>query len=101
MSKNWGGYSERIPLFENLLHWPPSTSLLGVPKFQSRDLANHRSSEIAQSHSRLGFTPQSLHPGEEFSHRRLAASLHFTEVGRSLARQSPANANVSGREFHQ
>ena len=29
MSKNWGGYSQRKPLFDNLLHWPPPTS----PKF--------------------------------------------------------------------
>ena len=29
MSKNWGGYSQRKPLFNNLLHWPPPTS----PKF--------------------------------------------------------------------
>src|SRR5215469_18119071 len=29
MSKNWGGYSRRKPLFDNLLHWPPPTS----PKF--------------------------------------------------------------------
>ena len=29
MSKNWGGYSQRRPLFNNLLHWPPTTS----PKF--------------------------------------------------------------------
>src|SRR5271166_5598954 len=29
MSKNWGGYSSRKPLFNNLLHWPRSTS----PKF--------------------------------------------------------------------
>ena len=29
MSKNWGGYSQRKSLFDNLLHWPPSTS----PKF--------------------------------------------------------------------
>jgi hypothetical protein len=29
MSKNWGGYSERKPLFINLLEWPPQTS----PKF--------------------------------------------------------------------
>jgi hypothetical protein len=29
MSKNWGGYSQRRPLFNNLLHWPPPTS----PKF--------------------------------------------------------------------
>jgi len=29
MSKNWGGYSQRKPLFNNLLHWPPATS----PKF--------------------------------------------------------------------
>jgi Transposase DDE domain group 1 len=29
MSKNWGGYSHRKPLFEKLLHWPPPTS----PKF--------------------------------------------------------------------
>jgi hypothetical protein len=26
MSKNWGGYSQRKPLFNNLLHWPPPTS---------------------------------------------------------------------------
>jgi len=31
MSKNWGGYSQRKPLFTNLLHWPPPTS----PKFDS------------------------------------------------------------------
>ena len=31
MSKNWGGYSQRKPLFNNLLHWPPPTS----PKFDS------------------------------------------------------------------
>jgi hypothetical protein len=31
MSKNWGGYSARKPLFNNLLHWPPPTS----PKFTS------------------------------------------------------------------
>jgi hypothetical protein len=31
MSKNWGGYSERKPLFNNLLRWPPPTS----PKFDS------------------------------------------------------------------
>jgi hypothetical protein len=29
MSKNWGGYSQRKPLFINLLKWPPQTS----PKF--------------------------------------------------------------------
>jgi hypothetical protein len=29
MSKNWGGYSSRNPLFHSLLHWPPPTS----PKF--------------------------------------------------------------------
>lgn len=29
MSKNWGGYSQRKPLFDKLLHWPPPTS----PKF--------------------------------------------------------------------
>jgi len=29
MSKNWGGYSQRKPLFTSLLHWPPPTS----PKF--------------------------------------------------------------------
>jgi hypothetical protein len=29
MSKNWGGYSSRKPLFNSLLHWPPPTS----PKF--------------------------------------------------------------------
>ena len=29
MSKNWGGYSQRKLLFNNLLHWPPPTS----PKF--------------------------------------------------------------------
>jgi hypothetical protein len=29
MSKNWGGYSSRKFLFNNLLHWPPLTS----PKF--------------------------------------------------------------------
>jgi DDE family transposase len=29
VSKNWGGYSKRKPLFSNLLHWPPPTS----PKF--------------------------------------------------------------------
>jgi hypothetical protein len=29
MSKNWGGYSARKPLFNNLLHWPTPTS----PKF--------------------------------------------------------------------
>jgi len=29
MSKNWGGYSSRKPLFNNLLHWPLTTS----PKF--------------------------------------------------------------------
>ena len=29
MSKNWGGYSQRKPLFDNLLDWPPLTS----PKF--------------------------------------------------------------------
>jgi hypothetical protein len=29
MSKNWGGYSQRKPLFNKLLHWPPPTS----PKF--------------------------------------------------------------------
>src|SRR6202008_2113280 len=29
MSKNWGGYSSRKPLLNNLLHWPRSTS----PKF--------------------------------------------------------------------
>jgi Transposase DDE domain group 1 len=29
MSKNWGGYSTRKPFFNQLLHWPPSTS----PKF--------------------------------------------------------------------
>jgi hypothetical protein len=26
MSKNWGGYSQRKPLFDNLLHWPSPTS---------------------------------------------------------------------------
>ena len=31
MSKNWGGYSQRKPLFDNLLYWPPPTS----PKFNS------------------------------------------------------------------
>ena len=31
MSKNWGGYSQRKSLFNNLLHWPPPTS----PKFDS------------------------------------------------------------------
>lgn len=31
MSKNWGGYSSRKPLFNSLLHWPPPTS----PKFDS------------------------------------------------------------------
>src|SRR6266403_534807 len=31
MSKNWGGYSERKPLFNNLLYWPRPTS----PKFDS------------------------------------------------------------------
>jgi Transposase DDE domain group 1 len=36
MSKNWGGYSQRKPLFNNLLYWPPPTS----PKFdQSTDIA--------------------------------------------------------------
>lgn len=29
MSKTWGGYSQRKPLFNNLLYWPPPTS----PKF--------------------------------------------------------------------
>ena len=29
MSKNWGGYSKRKPLFSNLPNWPPPTS----PKF--------------------------------------------------------------------
>jgi hypothetical protein len=29
MSKNWGGYSQRKPLFTSLLHWPAPTS----PKF--------------------------------------------------------------------
>ena len=29
MSKTWGGYSQRKPLFTSLLHWPPPTS----PKF--------------------------------------------------------------------
>lgn len=29
MSKNWGGYSQRKPLFKSLLHWPSPTS----PKF--------------------------------------------------------------------
>jgi hypothetical protein len=29
MSKNWGGYSQRKPLFNSLLRWPPPTS----PKF--------------------------------------------------------------------
>ena len=29
MSKNWGGYPSRKPLFNSLLHWPPPTS----PKF--------------------------------------------------------------------
>ena len=29
MSKNWGGYSQRKPLFTSLLHWPSPTS----PKF--------------------------------------------------------------------
>ena len=29
MSKNWGDYSQRKPLFDNLLDWPPPTS----PKF--------------------------------------------------------------------
>src|SRR5258708_23437147 len=29
MSKNWGVYSHRKPLFNNVLHWPPPTS----PKF--------------------------------------------------------------------
>jgi len=31
MSKNWGGYSQRKPLFNSLLRWPPPTS----PKFDS------------------------------------------------------------------
>jgi Transposase DDE domain group 1 len=31
MSKNWGGYSQRKPLFNSLLHWPRPTS----PKFDS------------------------------------------------------------------
>jgi hypothetical protein len=31
MSKNWGGYSQRKPLFNNLLRWPPPNS----PKFDS------------------------------------------------------------------
>lgn len=26
LSKNWGGYSQRKPLFNNLLHWPPAIS---------------------------------------------------------------------------
>jgi hypothetical protein len=29
MSETWGGYSQRKPLFDSLLHWPPPTS----PKF--------------------------------------------------------------------
>lgn len=29
MSKTWGGYSQRKPFFDSLLHWPPPTS----PKF--------------------------------------------------------------------
>jgi hypothetical protein len=31
MSNNWGGYSQRQPLFNSLLHWPTPTS----PKFDS------------------------------------------------------------------
>jgi hypothetical protein len=30
-TKNWGGYSQQEPLFNNPLDWPPTTS----PKFDS------------------------------------------------------------------